>query len=93
MQAVINPNPSLSRLDQASDLELGHVVRDGRLAEIKGGGEVADADRLLSPPQCGDHAQAGGLSEHLQDLSRLLSPRLVDSGQGLAAGLPGLPNG
>ena len=47
------------------------MVRDGRLADVEGRGEIADADRLLGVPKAERDRKARRIGEGLQDLARL----------------------
>ena len=71
-ERVVDPDTPLRGLDQAGVLELRHVVGDCRLRQLERRCEVADADRLFGPPERGDHAESGRISQRLQEFRCLL---------------------
>src|SRR5438128_5908054 len=66
------------------------MVRDGRLAQLQVGGEIADADRLLRLPEGREHREPGWIAEHLEQSRPLFGPFRIDRRQ--RATRPTLPN-
>jgi hypothetical protein len=60
---VERPDAAARRDDQSGVAELRQVMADGRLAQVEGRREIADADRLGGLGQDVNHLHTGGLPE------------------------------
>jgi hypothetical protein len=65
-EPVVDPETALLRFDQASRLQLAHVVGDRGLLKVKGCREVTDADRRSSLAKTPDHGQPGWVGKRLE---------------------------
>src|SRR2546421_7550816 len=71
-EPVVGPDAGLGDVDQPGITQLRHVMGEGGLTQIEGGGEVADTDRLCRAPQDADHLQSRGIGQRLEHLHRLV---------------------
>src|SRR2546427_10663998 len=65
-QLIEDPDPFLMRFDKSGFLQLCHVMRDRRLAQLEIGSEVADADRLPRLPEGREHSEPRRIAKSLQ---------------------------
>src|SRR5438093_4156154 len=72
LEAVVRPDPLARRVDEAGLAQFRHVMGDRRLRDREGGGEVANADRLLRLAEAEDDLHARRIGERLEHRRELL---------------------
>src|SRR5207253_2077096 len=70
-KAIERPDAALCHVHEPGLAKLGHVMRNGRLRDVEGRREVADADRLLGIAEAQRNLEPRWVREGLQNLGRL----------------------